>query len=195
MNDETQDFPKRDPKSAFFGIHFQIVLATTSKDLDESIPMIPMILLNFFTHHVMEDGSHSYLICSFGVLEAKWHNSVVEIAKKSSEGRLPNVSRRHFHLVVATKTVHEGEHFITGGRVDEDIHVWKRKFILWVRFVKVTKVHTYLDLTILFLYKYDVGEPCGMLDGFDKASFNKLFNLMLNLSFQVELESLGSLLD
>ena len=71
------------------------------------------VVLEFPMHHVVEDSGHSPLIHGTRILKAKWHHGIVEISDRSTKCGLCCVSWCHLNLIVATKTIHKGEHLMT----------------------------------------------------------------------------------
>lgn len=60
--------------------------------------------------HVMEDSGHIVLISGAYVLKAERGDRVVEVNHGCLEGGLLGVTKVRLNLVVASKSVHEGEH-------------------------------------------------------------------------------------
>jgi hypothetical protein len=84
---------------------------------------------------VVEDLCHRPLVGGTRIFEPERHDLVAIDANRRAEGCVLFVFWRHFDLIIARITVHEGEDFIGGCMVNYDFDYWERKIIFGARLI------------------------------------------------------------
>src|SRR5262249_46385683 len=92
----------------------------SSPGLDENIVHIA---LHVHMHHVMEYGSHSPLVCGSSILETKRHDYIAVNSPWRGERGFLLIFFGKADLIVTRKSIHKGQHLVSGGVVNQDINM------------------------------------------------------------------------
>src|SRR5262249_45447371 len=74
-------------------------------------------------HHVMEYSRHSPLVCGSSILETKRHDYIAVNSPWCGERGFLLIFFSKADLIISRKSVHEGQHLVASGVVDQDINM------------------------------------------------------------------------
>ena len=120
----------------------------------------------------MEAEIHGPLKSCFNIFKDKWHNSIHKCAPWGCECDLILAFFLDLNLVIAKKTIHEGEGFMFGARIDERCG----EVVFGTCPIKVMKVCANVNGTLFFIHGNKIRNPSGVRNGVNEVSCAQLLN-------------------
>jgi hypothetical protein len=101
---------------------------------------------------IMKSERHSSLECSPNIFKAKRHLLIRESTPRTYECHFMLILRPDMDLIIAQKSIHEGEYFSSCTLIDNMIDKWGGEVVFWTRFIHIMKFHTNMNGSFLFIH-------------------------------------------